>query len=59
MRLSERSTVLLPHPDGPMKAVDLVPRDRDRDVFDRQLFAVVDVQIADFDGVRPSFNSSF
>ena len=42
MRFSVRSTVVLPHPDGPMNARDLVLVDGQRDVRDGPEGAVVD-----------------
>ena len=35
MRLNERSSVLLPQPDGPISAVMPLPVDVERDVLDR------------------------
>ena len=49
MRLSTRSSVDLPQPDGPMKAVDLVGVERQADVLQRAAVAVEEVEIADRD----------
>ena len=47
MRSSVRSTVDLPHPEGPMNAVTFVGFDVDVHVFHGQEVAVVDVQMID------------
>ena len=49
MRLSTRSSVDLPQPDGPMKAVTLLCVERHVDVLQRAVVAVVEVEIADRD----------
>ena len=47
MRLSTRSSVDLPQPDGPMKAVTLLAIERQADVLQRARVAVIEVEIAD------------
>ena len=49
MRLSVRRNVLLPQPDGPMNAVTTCGWMRMRDVLQRPLVAVEEVQRVDFD----------
>ena len=45
IRFSVRRNVLLPQPDGPMNAVTWFGVDADRDVLERALRAVVEVQV--------------
>ena len=47
MRLSVRSSVDLPQPDGPMNAVTRRSRDVEVDVLQRVELAVVEVELAD------------
>ena len=49
MRLSTRSSVDLPQPDGPMKAVTLFAIERHADVFQRAMVAVEEIEVADRD----------
>ena len=46
MRLKVRSSVDLPQPEGPMKAVTLLLGDVEVDVLQRVELAVVEVQVA-------------
>jgi hypothetical protein len=52
MRLKVRSSVLLPQPDGPMKAVTLLLGDVEVDVLQRVEAAVVEVEVAHRDLAR-------
>jgi hypothetical protein len=69
MRLKVRSSVLLPQPDGPMKAVTLLLGDVQVDALQRVELAVVEVQVfhrswtlpdgQSGDGVHMSASSNF
>ena len=46
MRLKKRSSVDLPQPDGPMKAVTRCGAEREIDVLQRVVLAVIEIEVA-------------